>query len=234
MSFSPVTGNNPGENTKIIRTELKRACISMLSMQNFDVFSSIGLGPHGVPEIGDFQKAAAQGNYLQFLEQAFEWENLQYVLYPYFWSRKETWADRVGFQAPDPVFAEFVRSGAARVTLPARLGFSAEVIHFLEKGDPWKSGPVLEMVSEEYQDVVNEILEAEKTVGKETQQGDEWLTVVPTSLVQLKATSELPEWKFNTTLNIWEEVNEEEEDEPVSGESDGDLDQDNDGETDVD
>ena len=74
-------------------------------------------GAHGYPEF-DVAEATAEGQVVRFFEQAFEWNNLTYLFYPYFWGRKSRWLDVFPLDDPDPQFRDFLRAGSARV--PAR------------------------------------------------------------------------------------------------------------------
>lgn len=157
-----------------------------------------------IPEVTEYEKAKEQGHYAEFFEKAFEWENLQYLLYPYFWGRRSGWRERVGFHSPDPVFSAFVKAGAAHVTIPARLGFSLEVIHLLETGRPWDDGPVCTLVRSPYYSVAQEILAAEANPGTEVKVGEPWYTVIPTTLVRLREDSVLPEFRPDAN-GVWDE-----------------------------
>jgi hypothetical protein len=202
-SMSVVTGSNPDDNAKIVRDELKKTCIAFMTAHNFEIFGTVEANASDqIPEVTDFAKAIEQGRYLEFFEQAFEWENLQYLLYPYFWARRSNWADRVSFQSPDPDFTSFVKSGAAKVTIPARLGFSVEVIHFLETGQPWMDGPVSELKTSPFYSAAQEIDAAEASSGTETAVGKPWYTVVPTELVRLRDDSSLPRFELDSD-GVW-------------------------------
>jgi len=63
------------------------------------------------------------GELIQFLHQAVEWENLIYVIYPYFWTHEKRWEAKDGVIHPDFVRQTFLRAGAARVVLTVRQGF---------------------------------------------------------------------------------------------------------------
>ncbi len=134
---------SPTANVELIQTELKRSVISQLTGQHFDDFDAMRrhVAPHGFPQV-DLAEASLEGRYVQFVEQAFEWINLQYVLYPYFWGRKEDWPTTSQLEDRDPLFGQFLRAGAARVHVPVRPGFEAAVNTFLSTGTlPWSSDP---------------------------------------------------------------------------------------------
>src|SRR5438270_6601581 len=71
--------------------------------------------------------AAVIGRQIQFVEQAFEWPQMTYRLYPYYWKPSASWRNAMLLDDPDPTFAEFLRAGSARVVVPVRPGFELAV-----------------------------------------------------------------------------------------------------------
>ncbi|HEX4960879.1 MAG TPA: hypothetical protein VF173_08575 [Thermoanaerobaculia bacterium] len=133
-----VSGTNPETNRVTEQTELKKACISLLTGQRFDLFDAVtrNVAPFGYPEI-DFAEAKAEGAYIQRFEQSFEWNNMVYLFYPYFWGKKDFWVTVAQLTDPDPLFAQFLQAGAARVQVPVRLGFEAAILTYLATGELW-------------------------------------------------------------------------------------------------
>ncbi len=129
-------GRNPAANQEIIHSELKKAALSLLTAQHFDAFDAVQQEPGEYPQF-DVDEALLEGGYIQFFEQAFEWQNLTYVFYPYFWGRKHEWPTVSLRDDVDPLFGQFLRAGAARVQAPLRPGFEAVIAYFLEFGQPW-------------------------------------------------------------------------------------------------
>src|SRR5690606_1018205 len=129
--YDVVFGRNPAENREIERTELKRACISLATGQRFDGFDAMNrnVAPYGYPEI-DFAEAKAEAPYIQLFEHGFEWANMTYVFYSYFWSRKDEWPTLVQLSDDDALFSRFLQAGAARVQVPVRLGFESAVLNY--------------------------------------------------------------------------------------------------------
>ena len=80
-----ISGRHPDINRLTERNELKKACISILTRQWFGGFDAIveGDGVPGHPRV-DVDEASREGPYIRFFEQAFEWHNIAYVLYPYY------------------------------------------------------------------------------------------------------------------------------------------------------
>ena len=123
-SYNLTVGRNPDENRAIEQAELKRGCITLMSGQRFDAFDSMArnVAPLGYPEI-DFDGAKVEARFIRLFEQALEWENMTYLFYPYFWSRKDAWVTLVQLSDDDPLFNRFLQAGAARVQVPTRDGF---------------------------------------------------------------------------------------------------------------
>lgn len=136
--FGEPMGRNPAANREIERAELKRACISLASGQRFETFDAMNrnVAPHGYPEI-DFAEAKAEARYIGLFEQGFEWNNMTYLFYSYFWSRKDEWLALVQLADDDPLFNRFLQAGAARVQVPVRPGFEHVVLNYLSGIEIW-------------------------------------------------------------------------------------------------
>ena len=129
---------------------------------------------------------------------------MQYVFYPYFWSRKATWVERFTKQEIDPLFLEFLRAGSARVVVPARPGFEVAVTHFLETGKLWGGeGEPPRINSPLYVSIIDEIRERTGAPKGEVAVGEPWDTRVPTALVLARPNTDLPKWK-RTAPKAWD------------------------------
>ena len=139
-----ITATNPRRNRETEQIEMKKSCISLLSGQRFDLFDAVSgdVAPFGYPEV-DFEEAKAEGTYIQTFEQSFEWNNMTYVFYPYFWGRKAEWPTIAQLTDDDALFARFLQAGAARVQVPVRLGFEAGVLTYLATGELWNGDGTL-------------------------------------------------------------------------------------------
>ena len=192
-----IQGQNPGENEQLIRTELKKQAISVFTAQHYDSFGAIFEGGWHYPQI-DLNEAEVEGKYIRFFEQAFEWEQMTYLFYPYYWGRKENWLNRVLLPGVDPLFTEFLKAGSVRVLVPVREGFGPAVAYFLNFGKIWMGGDVPKVSKDPlYVPIIKEILEREKAPGKETPEGQTWDVRLPTSLIILRDNAKLPAWQKN-------------------------------------
>ena len=63
------------------------------------------------------------GEFIKYIHNAIEWENVLYFTYPYFWDDNTLWDFKKFLYHPDPTHRTFLRSGAARVVLTIRPGF---------------------------------------------------------------------------------------------------------------
>jgi hypothetical protein len=191
-----IEGRNPGENERLIRTEIKKSALALLTAQQFDHFGAIVPSAEGYPQL-DLTEAGPEGRYIRFFENAFEWEQLTFFFYPYFWGRKGGWIDRALLGDVDPLFADFIRAGSARVVLPVRPGFERAVGYFLASGKPWNGGDLPWIGSGLYVSIIDEIRERDDAPGDETPSGDPWDVRLPTSLVILRQEAGLPAWEKN-------------------------------------
>ncbi len=194
QAANAIVGRNPAENRQIERAELRKHAIATLTAQQFDLFGAITASPQGFPEL-NLVEADAEGRYIRFFEQAFEWEQMMYLFYPYYWGRKYNWPGRALLQDVDPQFADFLKAGAARVVLPVRPGFETAVAHFLDTGEIWEGADPPLLTSPLYVSIIQEIKERDLAPGDEIAQGDPWDVRLPTTLVRLRPDGSLPTWQ---------------------------------------
>lgn len=157
-----IEGRNTLKNREIERTEIKKASISLITGQHFDLFDAMrgSIAPHNYPQM-DIKESTAEGRYIQFFEQAFEWYNISYIFYPYFWGRKDNWIDNLHLSDPDPTFEKFLQAGAARVLVPVRPGYEQAILHYLETetGEIWEGGDPPHVEDDFYVSIVDAIKE---------------------------------------------------------------------------
>ena len=183
---------NYAHDPTIEQQELKRAFIYLLLGEHF----SQAYLP--TPDPGMFPPDPAYvrdwGAMVAFFERAFEWENIMYTYYPYFWGRTARWGELVLIQDIDPLFDSFLKAGAARVVIPARPGFEAALAHYQETGDIWMGEEIPDMFSDFYVSIIAEIKARNFAPGDEVCVA-EWDVTLPTTLVMLKDDATLPSWK---------------------------------------
>ncbi len=189
-----IEGQSPRLNQQLMQDELKKACVTILTEQHFDLFDAIEEeGRNGLPQI-DLYQNEAEGPYVRFFEQAFEWEHMTWVTYPYFWGRKSEWPMRIALEDSDPMFNDFLKAGYCRVSVPVREGFEGAVDHFINFGEPWMGGPLPAITSPLFLPIADELAERLEKPGDEFPEGEPWEVRLPTSLVKLRADNSLPAW----------------------------------------
>lgn len=199
-------GAPPSENLKTLKAELKKHCLAIVTRQRFEQFDTV---KDGDPPFFGFPEAAEEGSYIRFFEQAFEWDQMQYVFYPYFWARTATWAERFLRADVDEEFRDFLKAGAARVVVPVRPGFEQALAYFLETTKIWNGEGEPPIHSPLYISIITEIQERTGAPQGEVPVGEPWETRIPTPLVILRSEQHLPKWERVAALDWeWEEVQE--------------------------
>jgi len=199
-----IRSKNPALNLEIMKDEFKKNCISILTEQHFDLFDAIATGSNGLPQIDLFENEA-EGPYVRFFEQAFEWEHMTWVTYPYFWGRKSQWEERISYEDPDPLFNQFLKAGYCRVAVPVRPGFEGAIDHFMTYGEIWAGGPLPAISNPLYLPIADEFAERLDRPDDEIPEGDPWLVRIPTTLVHLRPDDKLPKWQQDENGN-WVEA----------------------------
>ncbi len=127
---------NPEQNRSFERDEIKRSAISMLTAQHYESFwATTQRGPLEIPGIR-IDEAKVEGEYVEFFERSCEWTQIEYLLYPYFWSDPEkTWLQSLQMRMDDLKHEEFLKAAYARVVVPVRPGFEAAMLTYLSNPD---------------------------------------------------------------------------------------------------
>lgn len=199
-------GNNPNINRMIEGEEIKKGCIQLITDQYFDSFDSLqnNRGVNHYPEF-DNVEARKEGEYIQFFEQAFEWTQMTYWFYPYFWGNKPLWSIIKQYEDNDPLFTKFLQAGAVRVMLPIRPGYENAIQHFLSTGQIWCGGETPVINDPLFLSIVDEIAEADgKTSAGPLEGSIPWEVKVPTNLVVLNGNgaADLPNYPVHKPFII--------------------------------
>lgn len=189
-------GSPPAVNKKLILTELKKHCLAIVRNQHLGTLNT----SHSDDEPPQFnlQDAQEDGETIRFLEHAFEWSQMQYVFYPYFWAEpgaeQEGWIDRFMEKNSDYTMEEFLKSGYARVVVPVREGFHNAVSYFILNGKPFYGLGEPPVKNPLYLSITKEIKERTGAEQGEIAVGEPWETRLPTAAIIVKDLDELPEW----------------------------------------
>lgn len=181
---------SPARNAEMTREELKRQAISWLLGES-PFLGRDAISPHSDDADYNIDTALTVADDIQFLEQALEWSNLVYVAYPYYWARRDQWTELEKLETADPDLARFLRSGSARVVVPARPGFDEAVQHWLMWRQPWGGGAPPVPGEALYLSVAEEIRDLTQPP-PDGVPGDSWEVRLPTTLQYLDPKENLP------------------------------------------
>src|SRR6266498_2569406 len=100
-----------------MNSELKKHCLEIITDQHFEKFHAVSTVTVRDPNSGvkmdevDIDRAWNEGPDVRFFEEAFEWEEMTWITYPYFWGRKDHWYSKIEYEDPDPLFQKFMQAG---------------------------------------------------------------------------------------------------------------------------
>jgi hypothetical protein len=193
-------GQSSDEKQTLIRAELEKACVTILSNQHFNALNAIEYSPPGASGIPQLflPNLDPVGRYIRFFEQAFEWDQMLYKYLPYFWGRKKHWNERLQLDDQDSEFAAFLRAGAARITVPVRKGYESVVANFMLNGAIPSTADMLAVTTDLYVPFFVELMGSDGGPDTAVSYGNpplEWEIRVPTTLVKLRTDNTLPRWK---------------------------------------
>ncbi len=180
---------NPLFNRSIENTVLRKNCISYIIGyaalgKNFQD-DTTGITTHNIKTSSTGTNSISLQNYgslTKFIEQAFEWEIMSYIFYPFYWGSRDDWSAMYNADAgDDTLFAKFLQSGMARVIVTVRPGFEDAVNWFLETGQVWNGNTSAPVIGDElYLSIVDELQEPEYYV-----EGS-WETRIPSTLTVIQ------------------------------------------------
>ena len=209
----PLGSNNPDANRITERIEVKRGAIQLLTQQQLLGFNDLAEDSTPIPPAAgggssqlfpwpNFSQAVQDGAFAGFFEQAFEWEQVQYVFYPYYWSRKKAWYDKLMRTNDDPLFVEFLKAGQARVVIPVQPSMEPAVLYHFMTGQTWMGGDSPVVTDSDYLTIAEEIKEQANAPGGETPYGPSWEANVPAMLIKLREGDSIDNVKCDLT-QLW-------------------------------
>jgi len=104
-----------------------------------------------------WSQALIFGDFVKFVQQAIEWENLLYFLYPYFWGSEGQGREKMLFEHPDPEHQNFLRAGYCRVVITVRPGFEEDFTRLVETGSLKGIGSPQNVYTSPYLPIAEEI-----------------------------------------------------------------------------
>jgi hypothetical protein len=180
----------PELNLERAAAELRRQVIEQLIQPlragNFEGEDDVTTNPNSAPPnapMAIVPESMTDADTVQFFEQAFEWENMIYICYPYYWARSSQWVADATSASADPVFDQFLNAGSARVVVPARPGFENLVAYYIQTGQIWGGSQPPAPNDPNYLSVAAEIQALEQGATDGTPYGSSWEISLPTTLL---------------------------------------------------
>lgn len=134
--------------------------------------------------------AKKKARYIQFLEQAFEWQHLAYIFYPYFWAKESKWIKLMNrLDYTDNNMTAFLKAGSVRVLIAVTPAYNDAVMHFLATREPWEGGPLPVIGDPLFIPIHEEIRKQQDDLQNAVPEGKPWDFELPTSLVYLQDSS---------------------------------------------
>lgn len=138
----------------------------------------------------NIDKAKKKERFIQFLEQAFEWQQIAYIFYPYFWAAENKWMTLMNrLDYTDNNMTAFLKAGSVRVLIAVTPGYYDAVMHFLATREPWEGGPLPVIGDPLFIPIYEEIRKQQDDLQNATPEGEPWPFEVPTSLIYLHDSS---------------------------------------------
>ncbi|WP_024831292.1 hypothetical protein [Ruminiclostridium josui] len=189
LEYTQPVYSNSVTNREIEKKELKKWCIHLLRGEEFNFNAFKETSTEVEIKLNTIEKISEN---VQFFEQAFEWEQMSYVFYPYFWGRNEGWDDAIkDVEGSDPQFTKFLHAGAAKVVVPVRPSYEEALAFYTSTGKLWNGGTVPLIDDDLYVSIIDEIKSQTNDTAEGEFTGEQWEVTIPTSLVILQKSDEL-------------------------------------------
>lgn len=184
---------NPLALREIEKNELRRNCFKLL----LDQFQKL-VGGTSDPD-GPTPAEVNEPRYLQFFEQVFEWNEMAYSFYSSLAGQPPLLpaAQLILNLIPeaDQLFTMFLQAKSARILVPVRPECTLPLLYYLSSGLIWVGQPALTPCFEQVVSIVNEYKTLFDHKHPNPPASKPWEIIIPTSMVMLQDTSELPNFQ---------------------------------------
>jgi hypothetical protein len=143
--------------------------------------------------------AVNEPKYMQFFEQALEWNEITYHFYPKLAGEENQ--DKFAltvlnpYSGNDTLFTSFLQAGAARVLVPVKPDYAMLVLYYLSSGTIWTGANALTPTDEKYVSLVNDLKSLSQSDREYKHIGKPWEIKIPTSMMMLQDSSKLPQYQ---------------------------------------
>ena len=193
---------------KIEREEIMKGVLRWLVGPTFDFFGQLAsLADAGGDDaefsdldiyrnaLGSVEEAAwkpylAHGDLIRFIHEAVEWENMAFILYPYFWTDEGRWDFKQSLQHNELQHMSFLKAGAARVVITIRPGWEDAWLGFManpERGVPASREHPYRGIMEDLEALANQYSQYEEAANPEAVMTPvrEWREFTPTGALDV-------------------------------------------------
>ena len=188
-----IAGRNPLMNEQLVATELKKAAISALCVGRpfwLNAHVHFACEEKQVPLPRLDENVCNTLKLASFLESVVDWKLMTYQLLPYYWGNACNWRALMGQSDVDPLYADFLRAGAARLVVPVAEGSAAclELMYFIQMGRRWPGSEPPPLVGD-FSALAAYIESEHDETGHPSLVGASWEIRVPTTLTVLECGS---------------------------------------------
>lgn len=179
--------SNPDFYKELIKDEIKKNCIRMLTGWDFTAFDAMRENGSLEPEL-NINDSLKEGKAIDYFENAIEWDKIAYTFYSYFWGKKQYWSEKILFEHGDQHFQYFIKAGAAKVLVPVSPLMTASVLWYFKTGQALKNSdlPAIEYDTETL-NMLQDIADSAVGIDQAVEEGKPWQITLPTSLIILNS-----------------------------------------------
>jgi hypothetical protein len=120
-----------GPSFQLVPTMFDVLALTESSVPSPDPLPELALNP-ALMSLSEWNTVRKYGEFIKYIQNAIEWENLLFFSYPYWWDLIENWPFKRFLVHPDFDHRTFLRAGCARVVMTIRPGFECSFAQLVE------------------------------------------------------------------------------------------------------
>lgn len=120
-----------GPSFQIVPAMFDVLALSESAAPTSDPLPELALNP-ALMSLAEWNTVRKYGEFIKYLQNAIEWENVLFFSYPYWWDLIENWPFKRFLVHPDFDHRTFLRAGCARVVVTIRPGFECSFAQLVE------------------------------------------------------------------------------------------------------
>lgn len=185
------TPQHPAKNKRIVEEELRKLCIWSIvcgldfwQQDDWSNHCEDSVNPRKALLPTNSEANCKSGRLAKLLESIVDWQLMTYRFLPYYWAPACRWEDMLATNDLDPLFEEFLKAGAARISVPVAVGQEGvrELLYLIHTGNFWDAKIPPPLVGS----AANLAAEADVIALTDPKVIDSWEVRLPTSLTLLE------------------------------------------------